>query len=1718
MEKQTLASLLLGLTGNLISQNLEEEANLRSIRKELANALPAGMDIDLPGPLFHIERMDSLEGESECNAELIRELESLETSAKSRSLEAKGETFRVFRRVSPVRNINIPGSVPAWGEGAEIAFTRGPFLGANGLWYWFDFFRITRMVAVFLGNQPTPALLLPLKISIFTIPRDDYAIGKGSIWIRSDLFTAGPAPNLYSGLKVKSGKISFSQDTQVVDNQIHLPINTQIDLGLELDSPKDTSTYSGSSGTDARKATVDLPESCELQITNGGLDILKLDDGSWNLYADKRKFSWSKGAVSWSPLLTRIIVSCETEPGEISIEEGHTQSEVIAFTGQAKILQGAWLLPVAAIDISQTPDAAGVGAWGIETDEGIQSRWLGLEDGEINLNKTWFSLEPGQLSVVAPKAENIYARQIYDLWSNETTGYFSQAKLQYTQEFPFRYQSLSVGTEAILVVADTEINADRPVRVNGRPFEVKGKDTFFLLYDLAETRRILLFDPNILIDNLPQQPNPSVIFESHAIALNNVLLTVSQPTGYFLTGTLDTATSLALGNLNLLHGLFRFLPTLPDPYAANLGRLLREQHREKVRVEFSASSLIANVLATINWPSADSTEENPESATVSYQFLPILNQPRTGIGLDQGATLVARTESSPQDNENTITQSSTFLKKDDVFDPEKFQGPWRELVSRFGADIFALLDVSTNADLLGVTYGWQDEQYIYEVTHKPLPTGASVPFQIEGMDLKASGKFAKAFTVPLVSWEPVINLSDNVVFPADPPPGFLGFPNDGGPTRIFNTSLKTVTLAPIPLSDFIVNEFQGDNEPLTFSIFTLPFGMQALAQFEKENPFPDTNPGEPGSMLEFNRPDFDPELKGGIQFKATGAYNPNEDNYIFRGNTIQLTNLISSSPQATSILGQSVTNIFNGEFSAGGTDILAKRGVPVERIDMSGYGSNMFSNWLNDKAKFAQTSQAKFDVILGRTAQEIIQVRSVIYPYGIGVVRTIVLYRPASGFVYRVDSGWRADSDGLFDFNVNIESAMSGGLNTSQFAAITDFVEEGKNKKALTPYEFHPGIINGVYNVKNIEETTDFEPYAVDQFQAAGEIFLNEDGKIDVVSGVEVGKTRDIKLVPVYFTADIDIDFVKEGKVKGRVPSKKMVGHIQLAPTGTPIPQTDLVNLLNSNPAIGGEIDCVIDIGNSGQLMRLKRVEFDTSLNGNNDPLFVGTPKGTSVLPADGAWSLVQHAENTGEVTPVTDVNGLPVTRQGKWIIDPVTGNGSIPAFSALLKIENARELIKGKDSQTISFAFLQNTGTQKVLYRQPNFKEGEKLLRSEKPDFADAYHLLNSKGIFPNLNDIADSLDLDGNNVDIEIIEKGYQLVDRGVGVLQAPFQHALAQNPWYWVGTAGGDEPVKIYIEYNLEDKDNNVTSGLLDFELDSMAKKWTSDLNATSLVVDLGPFQRLFIIRGNFEAKKGLAPGINAPVMEFGPDLKPIADVLQLLAQISKFPNLDYAELLKKGLQIAMSNTPETWEYKFSAKKEIPVLRFPPASLDTPISPLRIEASLAVGCYFNESLSLTTDLNQLIPSAGAFVEFYGQLSVMCVSIAAATVYAVGQTRVKIYADLEEGPGIDMEYGFGVTLAVGLPVIGTVSLTYMVGIKVQLDSSSLRIDAFLLFKGRAEILGGIVTVTIMIEARGAIERQSGSGRTDMIAQVTFGLEISIFLVINLEFEESWEEKRQLA
>jgi len=156
----------------------------------------------------------------------------------------------------------------------------------------------------------------------------------------------------------------------------------------------------------------------------------------------------------------------------------------------------------------------------------------------------------------------------------------------------------------------------------------------------------------------------------------------------------------------------------------------------------------------------------------------------------------------------------------------------------------------------------------------------------------------------------------------------------------------------------------------------------------------------------------------------------------------------------------------------------------------------------------------------------------------------------------------------------------------------------------------------------------------------------------------------------------------------------------------------------------------------------------------------------------------------------------------------------------------------------------------------------------------------------------------------------------------------------------------------------------------------------------------------------------------------------------------------------------------------------------------------------------------------SAGGFVEFDGKLNVMCVSLALATVYAIGQVTLRISADTIAGPRLYMKMGCGVQLMVGIPVVGNVSVLYAVGVEISLDKTQITVAAFLLYQGRAELVGGLVTITIQIEASGKVHKtySPDPGRTDVIAQMTFSIDVCVAFVIDINETEQWQEERQIA
>ena len=1794
MKKRPLKKTLRKLAGHLVIETDEQRRNYELLCKSLAKAALPDDNSLLMQSDFSIGKADFFFDET-----IPRQrFDALDTLVDKKVESKKEPQFRVFVREVPIREHLLHASVPDWAAGAKVSNSIGPFIHKDGRQFWYDFFPVKKLIALYIQGIAEPVLLFSLRQSRPGLSKSPvrirrsktYTLARGSIWINSRFLASNAPIGTYTGLTIGGGRITLSTNPVDQDGKITVSVNTIISVQLNLDQADVTDMDEKSPyGVDARSLELELPEHLSFHFSGLGRTIDAVGNAHWNLYGQDLEFTWnSKTQTTYDPILQRIVFPFTASEQTLRIRQNHSQFNTVS--GVADIVRSAWALPVAAIDITQPTEASGTGAMLVQTEQGLVNVWQRLEGGGLNLANPAFLVSPGQILLADMTNGNPHARQSLALWQDEMNDFGTKVELTFHFPALFFYAVNANGSELYMAFADANFQVDRPVKVDGEPPTVRSLNSLLVVAVTVAGKLIYLFDDNMIQDAAQLSNDDAIVPEPMALALTNALLKVSQANGCLLFGSLsEDYSKVQSGFLFLTFGLFAYLPTLPDPYAANLGALHNHiRGRGNVAGTSAATGFVSStpftswLVSRIRWQVPAQDEDNDE-VEVSFHFAPLSNQ-FGGISLEdsqgdavndanisasdstgtasrmaelleqQGQTTISRLNSGISNaiaahNINATTtgaeadvRTSAFASTTSAIRGHRkplpnYEENWDEATGRLRRNIFALLDVSTNADLYGVSFNLFAGRGRLVTTHVPLSTTANTfPIQVKGMEIVSQGQNVKAFTVPQISWEPVLNLTQPQVL-GDPPAGPNYYPNDGGPMQILNNSEDTVALAPLPLTDFLVRNFGENPDRFTaFSLMTLPFGLKALAVLQNQYSVTKddgTSETRKGTDLLLNAVAFEEDVKGGlqIQLNAGDAYIDGESD-MFVGSTIQLNNVLdlTGTSHGDSTLGRTVTEIFNNEFLLEPFDLIRQRGVPLTRIDLSGYGASTFSNWLNPTAAFAQTSQTKFDVFVGRCAHEIIQVKSIIYPWGIKVVRTITIFRVGSGYVYRFDSGWRAESNGEFDFRyfVNVNP--------------TDKVEQP------SPFEIHPGIIKGLFNVQNIIETDEIAPA---EGQMASPKIVDENGLY--VDNPAPGGGLNFKLQPVYFDADIEIENAISGfttkKInnsdKNVVPSKKIVGYVQSAPRGIPITRETLRNLvLIQLGSIGGPLDCEIDLAGSGQKMRLNRFDFNNSFGANgSDIIFAAAGRGNVLLPKDGSWTMVKHERDTGEVSPVPTNLSIPVIRQGKLVKDGGGQKLDTPIKDVLLRIANPTELLRSAVDDTLNYGFLQSTDTQKALFLTPAFEIGKKKLFSKTPPlFVDAFRIVNSKSIFPNIgnaeNDLGEAISLISNGTEflkgtlhdlgadvwelMDITGTAENALEQGYHLLKEVATFDLPDLEFELIDV--GDGNFRIYIEYKHKDDDGNLEKkGDLDFNINSLAgdvaETWKSRMGNIGLVVDLAGIERLMTIRGNWDSKKGSEAAYPQPEIKFAKELQPVIDILEILQQLQ---GGDYAGAVANGLKLAMSNKAGTWEYKFEASKEIPVLRFPvpDAVYNDPNTPFKLEAGLTIGAYFNAAIKVTTDANELLPSAGGLLGFYGRLSVMCVSLSAATVYAIGQVNLDIAADTKIGPSLRLKFGFGAQIVIGLPVAGNVSVLFVVGVEIFAASGVIELTAFMLFEGHAEILGGLVSITIRIEAKGTVSKKAigGSSRTDLACQVTFGLDISIFLVINISFETSWSEQRQIA
>jgi len=1772
MAANSLSAMLAVLTAQLEATRKDQQESLAQLQETVAQALlTQGVD-SIGHQELLLERSDLLFS-SNLGSELEKTDRILERVVKLQQNSLSDA--RLFVRNLPVRTQQLAGGVAPQAAGARVT-SFGPFTNRiTGRSIYFEIAKIKKLLPLYIQGQSEPAVLFSAEFSVTVVPvvigtpeiTRSYEVVPDTVWISARLFDPAAAGGLYLGLRVKGGSIVLDNDPFLDSGKLTVSAITKVACNFELEQNDGFASDAASPfGIDARQANFQLPTSFSFTIQAQTKTITAISESTWQVYGQQSRFIFQGDQTCvYNPLLGRLCIPLHCTDPSFSVT--NCQSPFYQLNGNTEITRSWWGIPVASIDITAPLEADGNGALIAQCQAGLSASWQKLEGHPLRLLQPFIIGEPGRIGITDLTANASGASQNYFLWQDEVNAFGSNMQLQFNPSTWFLFNTLAKGDEVLACNCNADIACDRPVQVNGHAVPVRSKNSLLILAVSKHRKLLSLLDENMLWDNkLPAEKIPKV--KPMALAMHNALFTVTPPNGVVVFAEInDDYSALQNGKLFLYFGMFSYLPTLPDPYAANLGVLDRQFAPVDGNNDggFKAAprgQISTWLIGLVQW---QQRADQNDSVGVSFHlaalqarldieraanssFNDVTTQPSAGVGmtLQPTATTVG-------------TAAGVVLGN-------------RQIFGRL--EDFALIDVSSKANQMGVAFSSRGvglQQILareYKIDIQDDENASVFPVQIRGLDVVTIGQRAQAFTVPQISWEPVLNFTAPECLPGssipdienpdlpvgatppyDPPIGWNYYQNDGLPTRIGNLSRELVTLSPIPMAKYLVNCYRNQIDGRTYALFNLPFGMLALAFLNSGKP------AEQKSTIENIAPVFDNYVIGGMQFELAGGISVNKDEgRLFEGLTVQLHNVnnVAGINAQYTTLAHSPDIIFNGEFGQLGNVPPGRPAVPLEKIGLSGYGASTFSNWENKQALFAQTSQAFFNVVTGRTSREVIQVKSMVYPWGIRVVRTITLFRMGNGYVARFDSGWQAQSDGLFDFRYPVSDSTSAQVPKPTI----ENPHEG-------PFSIHPGALRGLRAVRNIHEIP-----KTAEFQTSVNYLWQDDGAGNPIpAGAASLKTANLQAIR--FDCDVEIDNVVEGGDNNRVTSKGVIGYVQLQPTGAPINAKALKELLIfENNSIGGPINCTIKVAGTQQRMRLNRFDINTSQDAVGNPVFAAALRGAVVLPKDGSWTLVQHNRGSGDVTPMQDNLGVPLIADSE--INVLT-NEFPNVANIVQRFAYPNDLLKAPDAQTINFGFLQNMNTQKVLFLTPAFKQGvESLITKTPPLLADAYRLMNTSSVFPNIGDAESNLGtaiqllkgVDATGAAVEAFaktnvtdnignplyevlalhtrEEAGKLLDQGYKLIKAKGNAALDKAlrfdlPAFEYPLVNLEDILKIYVEYETTSDPKNAAQkyiGKFDFDIDSfandLADTWKGKMQNLSMVVDLGPLKRLMTIKGNFNSQKGQevdyggdSSGVNLPVpeIEFSDAVEAVIKILEILEALSTGK---YADALKKGLKIAMSNSANLWEYKFEATKEIALVRFPPEPnlYEAPTTPLKLEASMSLGVYFNAALKVTSDPKQLLPTAGAFFKFHGGLQVMCVSLAAATVYAVGSADLTLRADTSPVISLTMKFGFGAQITVGLPVIANVSVLYMVGVEVYLDSNqTVIVTAFLLFRGHAEILGGIVGVTISIEAQGSIEKLPGPNQPcNCKAKVTFGLDISIFLVINLSFSESWEETRQIA
>lgn len=1309
MDKRTPAEQILAFTRRLVPQSKVCGNRLDQIRQYLIynvennlQQIPTGLleRVNIP-----IEAIEEEFSQSDEKAESIQKRTPASNTLQGLNPD---EIPIVNVRTEDTRfPINLAGSKEEW-RWNQRREEVGPYLTPEGAQIWFDLFYYQSKLTVRAENGFIPHFLFSnanrstwqdaLNIS------QTVELSAGHVWIYVPVLTNDLNDSGYVGFKIESGKFVIQNDKDWKGNFLDYsgPFNGSLTLNLVQATPNEVA-FEGCSA--AQEIDFEYPSSITFGWVDGILKEVIADDGQFEGYGNAFSFGNYKSSVINRLEINHLLIPCK--PATNTWTADFTSSEIFEAQGATDIKDAYWALPVVTVsNVATLGVPENNGGWMLELLPGFRTRWIGLDGAqpEAHPQAPIILIYPQGLLFHSPNTEidtsvALKIQQTFNLWQIHPDRE-ARIKMNYEYRDTFLQTYYCHATEGEILANSClgRTRLDRPVLATGLPIDTNEELVGSVIFSAkGNGLRIisLLYPPEIVaILHAPRQ----------LLALENALLTTTKSFGILLQGRLGSTNrgNVQSGVLGLVLGLIKWKPILPDPYISNLQEGWGKSRKNYITGNTLSEGISARLNVQIQW------DETASPRVIFDGTLPI----RQGVGIAPSSDPAISGIPLSLSDEESKNVDKYRINDERKADKEASERVFDELEKRLVG--WKLLDVSTNMDLIGVSvspflyskrpdFNSGDHQLIEDtIAANNAPAGVirkkyfASDIVVKEMAMHTPLAMVNVFTLPQVQWEPVRTLpEDQNIDTLGWFPEQLSSASDGGPTRLIGVSEELAPVIPDIVMRQIQNSFRDGQE--TIALTTLAFGLKAGFYL-----IPQNTEKRNADAIDIIRPDFsDKSLKGGIQVHLSaesGTPKHPSPSPGFEGIMVQTLNgyeLSTGTELGLSVLGAtfqpgaSVETQFNNEF-AFPSDPSQRTFVPVTRFDLSGYGASNFSDWENEAA-LASIGKVKFNITVGRTSLMIVKFVSVIYPWAIVVTRSVTIERRSSGGVVRKDSGWQATQSGVFDFRAP--------------DAITD-----------NPYDFRPGLFRGCFNVVNIRPASD-----------------------DIIEFIDTVGNLDVELAPVYFDAEIKLD----GQEEDKVLSTGILGFIQLEPKPDKnvnpwkprlLSTEAFEQLIKVQGAIGGPIDTLLNIGNSGVQFRATRFEVDVTKDGMATN-FVGVIRGQPILPNNGSWSVVKMAAPNNTIDPQeatsADISkGTPLFIANTW--QPATANKmNVSGPSGPYRLADPADFFSVQPR--FDYGLLQNTGSQAFLFRRPVIAPGaNEITSSLPPAFADPFALLTSKGVFP--------------------------------------------------------------------------------------------------------------------------------------------------------------------------------------------------------------------------------------------------------------------------------------------------------------------------------------------------------------------------------------------------